>query len=63
MNTIRTYAGLLLVLLALGACQSSSGAQNEPGVDVGFGDQGPDGPAGECMDDGSEGTSVTLGCS
>ncbi|MGX1500194.1 hypothetical protein [Roseibium aggregatum] len=66
MKLIRFHIGFCLLMLALAGCQSGSGAEaglNEPGVDVGFGDQTPDGPPGECMDDGSEGTSVTLGCS
>lgn len=65
MAHIRICTALLLFLVTLSACQSnnsSEGGLGEPGVDVVLGAEGPDSPPGECLDDGSEGTSDTLGC-
>ncbi|WP_428686790.1 hypothetical protein [Roseibium sp.] len=60
---------LFVVLLALAGCQTGgqSGGQVEnsdaPPIDSALGvDAGPDGPPGECVDAGSEGTSMTPGC-
>ncbi len=63
-------SGVLALLLALGGCQTSSqsdsgmpGGSDAPligGVGV---DASPDGSPDECVDGGSEGTSMGPGCS
>lgn len=59
----------LVVLLALGACQSSGqpggGLEDgsaAPESDILISSESPDGPPDECVNDGSEGTSLTPGC-
>ena len=58
-----------VLLLALGACQSSGqpgggleDGSSAPESGLILGNEGPDGPPDECVNAESEGTSLTPGC-
>ncbi|WP_133192686.1 hypothetical protein [Labrenzia sp. 011] len=67
-KTWNMVAVLCVLLLGLAACQSGGQAGGgledgsaAPGMDIVLGNEGPDGPPGEC-ESMSEGTSTTDGC-